>query len=214
MKHGLAMVLAAGILLGVAGCAVNQANGPASKPASASSIMPAPVMGVLTKVEGNKLILKSMRAESMGKRVIVTTDGQTEYSVDFERGSLADLKLGMMISLSPYRVTYRSPVRVVVVATTAGLLGKVIQVEGNSVRLRVRPESDPSGEMTVVIDDKTKVIFLGMGPLSGQPGKLADLEPDMTVQVLPASGTPTKIVAITPRRAHPASLPAAKPSRP
>lgn len=172
----LAVVLAVAILASVTGIALCQ---------DAGGGRPSMVMGTLVKVDGKNLVVKQMARGAEAKEVTVATDDKTTFVVDAEPGKLADLKAEMRVMITPDTGT-----AVKVSATSKGLSGQIVKVDGKNVIVNVRaPGGGEAKETTVVTDEKTK-IFIGE-----KAGKLEDLKADMRVTVLPETGTAAKIIA-------------------
>jgi hypothetical protein len=169
-------------------------------------------MGTLVRVDGNDLIVNARQMGGESKEVTVATDDKTEFNVDCEPGKLTDLKPDMRVSITPGPVRASQSVRLMVVATSIGLMGTVVKVDGMKVVLRVRQPGAEPKEVTVGTDEKTKVFLLGAGRVPGKVGKLEDLKADMTANVLPETGTAAKIIAGPARGGgRPATMPASRP---
>jgi len=209
----LRMLLAAGIVFSVTGAALCQTNRPATMPASMPASMPSPVMGTLVKVDGNNLIVNARQRGGEPKEMTVATDAKTEFIVDGESGKLTDLKPEMEVGIRPSPATAARPARLMVVASSRGLMGTVVKVDGKNVVLRVRQRGGEAKEVTVGTDEKTKVFFLGDDRALGKVGKLADLEAGTRVNVLPETGTAAKIICSGRDRGRPGSMPASRPAR-
>jgi|GEM_PF-2455400 len=71
-----------------------------------------------------------------------------------------------------------------------GLRGTIVKVDGTNVVVKTMARGGAEGqEVTVATDDKTAVT------IEGKEAKVADLKADLFVNVTPAEGTATKIVA-------------------
>jgi len=156
---------------------------------------PRAMIGTLVKVDGSNLVVNALQGPGEWKEVTVVTDDRTELTVDHGPGKLADLRPGMRVSIIELPGT---PARLAVVATSSGLFGAVVRIDGRNVVLRARRPGGDRKEVTVVTDEKTKVIVLGV-TLGGvhYPGrvvKVDDLKTGMQVQVLPVTGTAAKII--------------------
>ncbi len=153
------------------------------------------VWGRLVKVDGNKLIINARR---IFEEVTVPTDEKTTFSVDFEPGKLADLKPEMHVSIISLPASRTRPARLSVGASSRGMEGTIVKIDGKNVVLRVgrrRPK-----EVTVKTDEKTKVFFLGVERVPGKVGKVENLKAGMRVKVIPKTGTAAKIIAGIPTR--------------
>jgi hypothetical protein len=208
-----ARLLAAGILFGLAGVLCH-AGSPAAVPAS----MPAPVMGTLVKVDGNSLIVSIAQNGGKPREATIPTDSRTVFSVDWEPGKLADLKPEMKVTIVTTPATGARPARLTVAAASKGLTGRVVRVEGRNVVLSVRPPGGEPKEVAVGTNEKTKVFCFGVENAAGKAGKLEDLKADMTVTVVPETGTAAKIIAMPDRTVGrptntPASMPISAPIR-
>lgn len=72
----------------------------------------------------------------------------------------------------------------------ANLHVTLVKVDGKSLVVKVKgAKGQPDKEMTIATDDKTKFL------LDYEDAKLADLKPDMTLTVKPATGTATWVSA-------------------
>lgn len=185
----LIVLSAAGIVFSVMGAALCQGNSPATKRASILSR----VMGRLVKVDGKNLIVNVRQRGGEPKEVIIATDDKTEFNVDYEPGKLTDLKPDMRVSTVAMPAGRTRPARLMVAATSRGLTGTVVKVDGRNVVLRARQRGGEPKEVTVGTDEKTKVLILDVG-VPGKVGKLEDLKADMRVNVLPQTGTAAKII--------------------
>jgi len=149
---------------------------------------PAGVFGTIVKIDGKNIVVKTGRGDT-AKEVTVATDEKTEFVVDAEKGKLDDLKADMRVMITPETGTATK-----VVATSKGLNGQVVKVDGKNVIIKTG-RGDTAKEVTVATDENTKV-FIG-----DKAGKLEDLKADMRVTVLPETGTATKILAMAARAA-------------
>jgi hypothetical protein len=242
----LTMALAAGMLLSLVGMVHSQATNPASMP-----VLPAlgqlPVTGRLVKVIGNNLVIDAGRvirntpttiagSAAGGRRVIiappapgepnevtVVTDDRTQFDVNYEIGTLGDLKPGMSIIARLGPLPDNQPVRLFVAATSASLMGIVVKLDGQNVIVRVTQPDGQRKDVTVGADEKTRVVYLGgsardrtgLKLVPGQVGQLADLEPGTRVKVFPETGLPEKIViggkGPAPADIMPATRPTSRP---
>jgi len=166
-------------------------------------------MGRLVKVDGKNLIVNVRQRGGEPKEVTVATDGKTEFNVDYEPGKLTDLKPDMRVTITPGPATRTKPARLMVAATSRGLTGTVVKVDGKKVVLRVRQRGGEPKEVTVGTDGKTKVLILGVG--APGKGKLEDLKAYMRVNVLPETGTAAKIIVVPARGG---GRPTTRPARP
>lgn len=169
----LTTLLAMGVVLGMAAMALCQ-----DRPER-----PRGVFGTLVKVDGKNLVISTGRGDQ-AKEVTVATDEKTEFVVDAEPGKLADLKPEMRIMVTPEMGTATK-----VTATSKGLNGAVVKVDGKNVVIKTG-RGEEAKEVTVTTDEKTKV-FVG-----GKAATLADLKADMRVTVIPETGTAVKIIAM------------------
>ena len=185
----LRLLSAAGIALSAIGAALCQGHSPATRRASILSR----VMGRLVKVDGKNLIISVRQRGGEPKEVTVATDDKTEFNVDFEPGKLTDLKPGMRVSVIAVPARRTRPARLMVSATSRGLSGTVVKVDGAKVVLKVRQRGGEPKDVAVGTDEKTKVLILDVGA-PGKVGKLADLKADMRVNVLPETGRAAKII--------------------
>ncbi len=142
------------------------------------------VMGKVVKVDGKNIVVMTMGRNAT--EVTVATDEKTEIIVDAEKGKLDDVKADMNVRITPKEGTATK-----VIATSPGLNGQIVKVDGKEVTIKTG-RGDAAKEVVVKTDEKTKV-FIGE-----TAGKLEDLKADMRVTVLPAEGTATKIIAMTP----------------
>ena len=67
--------------------------------------------------------------------------------------------------------------------------GKIVKVDGANVVVQTFARGEPGKELTVATDEATAVT------INGNESKVADLKPDLFVQVSPAEGTAAKITA-------------------
>jgi ribosomal protein L21E len=177
----LRMLLIAGFVLSIAGVVWTQ-EGATSRPNG--------IGGTLVKVDGKSLVVKVRQRNAEAKEVTVATDDKTTFVVDAEAGKLEDLKADMRVFITPAEGTATK-----VVATSKGLNGTVVKVDGKNVIVKVRQQGAEAKEVTVATDENTKV-FVGE-----KAAKLEDLKADMRVTVLPETGTAKKILAMPARRA-------------
>jgi hypothetical protein len=177
---------------------------PAARPTSGPVSGAASVSGTLLRVEGSNLILHRGAVQTADE-LVVDVGGNVEFLVDAEPGRFDDLKPQMSVMIT----SLPAPARLRVVANSPGLRGTVVKIDGTDLVIAVKQTAWTPGqaalsartqEMTIGTDDTTKVIFLAprLGP--DKPGKpqimrLHDLKPDMTVTVLLANGTASKIIA-------------------
>jgi ribosomal protein L21E len=173
----LKLLLVAGVVLGIAGIVWCQESRP----------RPNGIFGTIVKVDGKNVIVKTGRGDQ-AKEVTVATDDKTEFVVDAEAGKLEDLKAEMRVFITPATGTATK-----VTATSKGLTGTIVKVDGKNVVVKTGRGEDAK-EVTVVTDEKTKVF------VDDKPAKLDDLKADMRVTVLPETGTATKILANAARR--------------
>lgn len=147
--------------------------------------------GIVVKIADPNIVVKTMarpatdaRPAVEAKEVAVVTDSKTAFTVDGETGKkLVDVKADMQVMVTPATGTAEK-----VVATSKGVNGVVVKVEGKNVVIKVRQgEGDPK-EVTVVTDGQTKVI------VGEKAGTLEDLKADMRVLVIPETGTAAKIL--------------------
>ena len=75
-----------------------------------------------------------------------------------------------------------------------GVRGMIVKVDGANVTIKGRADKE-----TVVVTDANTVVTI-----DEKASTVADLKADMYVQVTPATGTATKIVASTKKPEHPA----------
>jgi hypothetical protein len=157
------------------------------------------VFGTLVKVDGKNLVLSVRQRGGEAQEVTVPTDEKTQFLVDAEAGKLANLKPEMRVNVIQVPATEDKPARTVVMATSRGLNGTVVKVEGKNVVITAREMGGEAREVTVATDEKTKVFLLGgmaRGTFSEpKVGKLEDIKADMRVMVLPETGTAAKILA-------------------
>ena len=186
MKN-LRLLLAAGIMFSVTGAALSQTGRSATTPKS----RPLGVMGRLVKVDGNNLIVN---VSQKPKEVTITTDDKTEFHVDYEPGKLADLKPEMGVYIISGPTSRTKSARLMVVATSRGLAGRIVKVDRRNVVLRVSRRGSEPREVTVPTNEETKVLFVGRGRVEGKLGKLEDLKPDMRATAIPRTGTAVKII--------------------
>jgi hypothetical protein len=169
------LLLTAVFVLGVAGMVWSQ-----------SATRPSGVFGTIVKVDGKNIIVKTGRRDN-AKEVTVATDEKTEFVVDAEKGKLDDLKADMRVRITPETGTATK-----VVATSNGLNGQVVKIDGKNVIIKTG-RGDNAKEVTVATDENTKV-FIGE-----TASKLEDLKADMRVTVLPETGTAKKILVMPAR---------------
>ena len=188
MKN-LKVVLVAMLVLGVTGLVLSQ-------PAPGAR----PLRGTLVKVDGKNMVVKVMqRGGGEAKEETIVTDDKTKFMVDGEAGKLEDLKAEMQVTITPATGTAE-----MVRAFSKGLNGAVVKVDGKNVIIK-SGRGDTAKEVTVVTDDKTKVI------IDDKAAKLDDLKADMRVLVLPETGTATKII-VMPNMGGPRTRPAGAPA--
>jgi hypothetical protein len=165
------------------------------------------------KVDGKNLVVSVTQRGAEAKETTIATDDKTKFLVDAEAGKLADLKPEMMIVV--ISAPADAPAKALVMASTRGLNGTVVKVDGKDVVISAGRRGDAK-EVTVATDEKTKVFLPGenFGELTYQPkpGKLADLKADMRVTVLPETGTAVKIIANPPMRGPGGRGPASRPA--
>lgn len=178
--------------------------------------MPAAVYGPLAKVDGKDLVINARQRGKEPKETLVTTDNKTEFLVNAEPGKLTDLKPGMTVSVNPIPDTLTRPARVVVMGTSKYLSGRFVRLDSKGIVLTVRQAGGASKEVVVPTDEKTRVFMLGMtggeSYYTPRAGKTEDLKPGMRIQVLPETGTASKIIARPAPRAIPRR--AARPRQP
>jgi hypothetical protein len=197
------MVLAAAMLLSVAGMVRSQATNPASRPTL--------MMGDLVKVDGKKLIVSVRPREGAPYEVTVTTDETTDFNVDYELGKLTDLKSGMHVFVSPHPAVATQPAKFRVEAITKGLLGKIVRVDGSDLILQIGPPAGEPKEVTVATDANTKVLLLGDTGDTAKAGEFADLRPGKLARAIPETGTAVKIIVGGKSASRPTSKPTSSP---
>ena len=171
----LAVVLAVAVVACVTGMVLCQPTGSG----------PAMVFGTIVKVDGKNIVVQQMARGGAGKEVTVATDDKTTFVVDCEDGKLADLKADMRVIITPETGTATK-----VDATSKGLSGQIVKVDGKEVTVGVRaPGATETKEQKVTTDEKTKVF------VDGKAAKLEDLKAGMRVTVLPETGNAAKIIA-------------------
>jgi hypothetical protein len=171
-------LLAAVALVGVVGSAA----------ALLAADAPADVLrGKVVSVDTDKGTL--VVAPRNGDNVTVATDKDTKVTVDGKDATLADVKAGLFVEVSPATgtaktITARAP-------QAEGLRGKVVSVDTDKGTLVVAPHHGDN--VTVTTDKDTKIA------VDGKDATLADVKADMFVMVSPASGTAKTINAHTPK---------------
>lgn len=183
--RSLRMVVALAMVVGLVGVALAQ-------PARRAR----PVMGELVKVEGANLVVKVTPRGGEAREVTIVTDDKTTFTVDAEAGKLADLKAGMTVAVMLVEGTTDKAARVN--ATSKNVTGTVVKVEGPNVVLSVRQRGAEAKEVTVVTDEKTKILLLQRGergaPAPPKVGTLEDVKAGMRVTAIPETGTATKLL--------------------
>jgi len=151
---------------------------------------PRGLRGRVVKVDGTNVVISTRaRGAAEAKEVTVATDDKTEVTIEGKAGKVADLKAGMSAGVTPATGTATK-----IAAMLPSIHGKVVKVDGTNVVISVRERgAKEAKEVTVATDDKTEVV------IEGKAGKVADLKADMSVRVIPETGTAAKIEVRTPR---------------
>jgi hypothetical protein len=183
------MLMAVGLVLGVVGMAIGAADTAPPPAAKAKSLS-----GTVIQTAGKILVVRVKGAKGAADtEVKVATDDNTKFLIDYENGTLADVKPEMTVTVTP-----DTGIAADVKAHEKGVTGKVVKVDGANLVILVKKQ-----EVTVATDGKTKIV------IDGKAGaKLADLQADMQVKVIPATGTAIKIAVI------PVQVKAPKPPKP
>jgi hypothetical protein len=176
------MLMAAGVVLTLAGMALCQASRPARSTSGPAS-RPASRMGTVVKVDGANIVVSVRQRGAEPKEETIATDSKTEILIDAEPAKLADLKAEMRVTITPDTGTATK-----VSVRSRGQMGTFVKLDGKNVVITSGRGEDAT-EVTVVTDEKTKVF------IEDKPGKLDDLKAGMFVTALPESGTATKILA-------------------
>jgi RNase P/RNase MRP subunit p29 len=187
----------------VAGLAIGAAETPAGTPppdAQAKPAKPKSLSGMLILTAGKTLVVKVKgKKGEPDQEVKVVTDDNTKFIIDYEEGTLEGLKSEMDVTVTPDTGT-----AVTVKASVKGITGKVVKVDGNNLVITIKKQ-----EVTVATDDKTRIVIDGKAG-----GRLADLQADMQVKVIPETGTATKIIVIPSKAAAAAAETAGKAAAP
>jgi hypothetical protein len=181
----LKILLVVGLLTSVAGMAIGAAETPAGTPApdtKAKVSKPTSLSGMLVQTAGKTLVVRVKgKKGAPDTDVNVATDDNTKFLIDYEDGTLADLKPEMTVTITPDTGT-----AVDVKAHVKGVTGKVVKVDGRTLVITIKKQ-----EVTVTTDDKTRIVIDGKAG-----GTLADIQAGMQVKVIPETGTATKIAVI------------------
>ena len=184
----LGLLLAMATVFNMTTLALCQEPAPATRPAR--------LMGTLVKVEGRNLIVNA-RQGTGEKEVVVALPDDAEIRIDGEIARLEDLKPQTRLTILPTPATTRRPARLLVSATSRGLPGTIVRIDGASVIMTTRQPGAEPREVTVVTNEQTQVIFPGVtaNGVFQEPrrGKFDELKPDMRIQVIPESGPAAKI---------------------
>ena len=176
--------------------------------ASMPTTQPFRVSGKLARVEGNNLVINQPQNRGLTKEVIVTTDDNAEFHVDYGPGKLTDLKPGMNITAQLFPAWRTRPAKLMVSASSSGQMGTVVRVEGRTLVLMIFQREGGPKEVTIDTDEKTKVLNLEPGKV----GTVEDLKAGMRVDVWPVKGMAEKISIIHTRNVpSPASGPTSLP---
>jgi hypothetical protein len=197
----LSVLLVALLMLIAGNRAPAQTTRPTSRPL-------APVMGTLTSIDGNNLVIEVRFRGGEANDVTVPTDENTQFVIDGDPGKLTDLMPGMQVSAASGPGTAKRPPRTMVVATSKGISGTITKIDGGKLTLHVVHPGGQAEDLTISTDDKTRVRFLG-GTVNGKfeqghDGKQEDLKAGMRAKVVAENGTAVKVFV------SPSSPPAAR----
>jgi hypothetical protein len=183
------VLLAVGLVLGGVGMTLGAAD---TAPAPAAKVKS--LSGTVIQTAGRILVVKVKgKKGEPDQEIKVATDDNTTFLIDYENGTLADVKPEMTVTITP-----DTGVAADVKAHEKGVTGKVVKVDGMNLVILVKKQ-----EVTVATDSKTRIVIDGKAG-----GTLMDLKADMQVKVIPETGTATKIAVI------PVQAKAPKPPKP
>lgn len=150
--------------------------------------------GTIVGVDANGTITVATpaRGRMPASQLTVATDANTVVTLDRKPAALADLKPDMIVAIrlaggTAIHVVARTPPVVPLNGTIVSL-----DASGNLTVATPARGSVPAGQVTLATDTGTTVT------LDGRSATLADLKPQMSVQVKPPTGTASSLVARTP----------------
>jgi hypothetical protein len=157
----------------------------------------ATVNGIIVRLDGRDLIVRVKQASGEPKEITLPTDDNTEVRVDGDAGTLDDLRPEMMVQITSAVKNVPGPARMVR-ATSKGLSGVVIRVEGRNLVMKTQGKNER--EVVVETESRTQIIFAEPGAEKSSTsitGRLEDIKAGMRVKVLPDTGMARKIY-VTP----------------